>query len=68
MRVTEGGQIYETTYTRARPVPDPQNYCPYLYFNDQVVIELWPGALSEVFDLGRDEAAKLNLIAEAVAC
>jgi len=64
--VTEGGQIYETTYTRARSVPDPQNYCPYLYFNDQVVIELWPSALSEVFDLNRDEATKFNLIAQAL--
>jgi len=63
--VTEGDQIFETTYTRARLVPDPQNYCPYLYFDDQVVVELWPGALSEVFDLGRDEATKLNLIAQA---
>lgn len=60
------GQLLETTYTRARLVPDPQNYCPYLYFNDQVVIEFWPGALDEVFDLDRDEAAKLKLIAQAL--
>ncbi|MBA7664150.1 hypothetical protein ES703_72205 [subsurface metagenome] len=57
------GQILETTYTSARPVPDPQDYCPYVYFNDQKVVELWPGALGEVFGLGRDEAAKLNLMA-----
>ncbi|MBA7692236.1 hypothetical protein ES703_100799 [subsurface metagenome] len=60
------GQLLETTYTRARLVPDPQDYCPYIIFNDQEVIEFWPGALDEVFDLGRDEAAKLNLIAQAL--
>ena len=61
-----GGQIYETTYTRAQQVPDPEHYCPYCLFNDQEVIELWPGALGEVFELGRDEDTKLNLIAGAV--
>jgi hypothetical protein len=60
------GEILETTYTRARPVPDPQDYCPYVCFNDQEVVELWLGALSKVFDLGRDEATKLNLIAQAL--
>ncbi|MBA7699974.1 hypothetical protein ES703_108680 [subsurface metagenome] len=57
----------ETTFTSARPVPDPQDYCPYVLFSDQEVIELWPGALDEVFSLRRDEATKLNLIA-AAAC
>lgn len=61
------GQVLETTYTRAQPVPDPQHYCPYCLFNESEVIELWPGALDEVFELGRDEVAKLNLM-EAVAC
>lgn len=61
------GQILETTYTSARPVPDPQDYCPYVYFNDQEVVELWPGALGEAFELGRDEELKLNLIAMALA-
>jgi len=60
------GQILETTYSSARPVPDPQDYCPYIYFNDAQVIELWPGALGEVFELGRDEELKLSLMAEAV--
>ncbi|MBA7699729.1 hypothetical protein ES703_108428 [subsurface metagenome] len=60
------GQILETTYTSARPVPDPQNYCPYCLFDDSEVEELWPGALGEVFRLGRDEEAKLSLIAEAI--
>ena len=60
------GQILETTYTSARPVPDPQDYCPYVLFSDQEVIELWPGALSEVFEMGRDEKSKLGLMAEAL--
>jgi len=62
----QNGFIYETTYTRARPIADPQNYCPYCMFSESEVIELWPGALSEVFGLNRNEAAKLNLIAQAL--
>lgn len=61
------GQILETTYTSARPVPDPVAYEPMVIFNESEVIELWPGALGEVFELGRDEAAKLNFMAEALA-
>lgn len=57
------GQILETTYTRARFVPDPQDYCAYVLFNDQEVIELWPGALGEIFGLKRDELSKLTLMA-----
>ncbi|MBA7697336.1 hypothetical protein ES703_106001 [subsurface metagenome] len=64
--VDRGGQLYETTYTKARPVPDPEHYTPYCLFNDREVIELWPGALGEIFELGRDEVAKLNLIAAAI--
>ena len=60
------GQMMETTFTSARPVPDPEDYCPYVLFSDQEVIEFWPGALGEVFELGRDEELKLNLMAEAV--
>lgn len=60
------GQIMETTYTRAMPASDPEDYCLYCLFNEREVVELWPGALGEVFDLRRDEATKLNLIAEAV--
>ena len=60
------GQLMETTFTSARPVPDPEDYCPYVIFNDQEVIELWPGALDEAFELGRDEELKLNLMAEAI--
>lgn len=60
------GQILETTYTRARPVPDPEDYCPYALFSEREVIELWPGALGEVFGLGRDEATKLSLMARTL--
>ncbi len=59
------GQILETTFTSARVVPNPAQYCPYVLFDNEQVIELWPGALGEVFELGRDEATKLNLIAKA---
>ncbi len=64
--VSEEGEILEATYTTARPVPDPEDYCPYVLFSDQVVIELWPGALGEVFELNRDEGLKLQLIAEVL--
>ncbi|GAI44261.1 unnamed protein product, partial [marine sediment metagenome] len=63
---TQNGFIYETTYTRARPIADPQDYYPYCIFNESEVSELWPGALGEVFRLSRDEATKLNLIAQAL--
>ena len=36
--------------------------CPYIYFNDADVIELWQGALAELFGIGRDEATKLSLM------
>ncbi len=64
------GQILESTYTQARPTFDLEHYQPYSLFNESEVVELWPGALGEVFDLARDEATKLNLMArvlEAVA-
>ncbi|GAI66959.1 unnamed protein product, partial [marine sediment metagenome] len=64
--VDRGGQIYETTYIQARPVPDPEHYTPYCLFNDREMMELWPGALGEVFELGRNEGVKLNLMAEAI--
>jgi hypothetical protein len=34
-------------------------------FNDQEVIELWPGALSQLFQLARNEERKLALMADA---
>ncbi|GAI72083.1 unnamed protein product, partial [marine sediment metagenome] len=58
--------ILETTYTQARPVPDPQDYCPYVLFDNTRVLELWPGALGEVFELGRDEELKLELMAKTL--
>lgn len=61
-------QILETTYTSARPVADPQDYKGLAAFNDYDVREAYPGAMDDVFKLRRDEASKLNLIAEAVAC
>lgn len=60
------GFVYETTYTHARHVPDTEDYCPYVYFNDQEVIELWPGSLREMFQLRRNEVTKLNLMAEVL--
>lgn len=62
------GQILETTFTSARVVPNLAQYCPYIYFNDAQVIELWPGALGEIFELRRDEELKLNLMAKALEC
>jgi len=60
---SEEGEILEATYTEARAVPDPDNYYPYVMFNDIDVVELWSGALREVFELRRNEATKLNLMA-----
>lgn len=60
------GQILETTYTQARPVPDPEDYCANVLFDDQEVIELWPGAFEELFALRRDEATKLLLMSKAL--
>ena len=60
------GQILETTYTRARIVPDPENYDTFVLFNEQEVIELWPGALSDLFTLARDEELKLSLMAKTL--
>lgn len=64
--VISEGEILEATYTEARAVPDPDDYCPYFMFNDSEVIELWPGALREVFQLCRQEATKLNLMSAAL--
>ena len=62
----KNSNIYETTYTSARPVTDPEHYVPFMLFNDHEVIELWPGALDDIFRIKRDEATKLCLM--AVAC
>jgi len=60
------GVVMETTYTYARPVPDPQNYSPYIYFNEQLVVEVWPGAMRDLFEVERNEGRKLQLMAEVV--
>jgi len=60
------GEIMENTFTYAHEVPDPLNYCAYAKFNDQEVIEMWPGALGQLFAMGRrNERLKLNLMAGA---
>ena len=59
-------QILESTYTYARPVADPQSYRTYALFNDREVIELWPGAMSQMFQLARNEHHKLSCMAAAV--
>lgn len=64
--VNEEGEILESTYTEAGRVPDPEHYSPYVFFSNQEVIELWPGALGEAFELGRDESLKLKLLARAL--
>ena len=65
MWVELDSEILETTYTSARSVPDPHQYRPYAKFNDEVVIEMWPGAMSRLFRLARNECQKLTLMAEA---
>ncbi len=64
--VVHRGEIMETTYTSARPVPDPEHYLAYSLFNDQLVVEFWHGALGEVFSLQRNETLKLNLMEEVI--
>jgi hypothetical protein len=63
--VQTDSEILETTYTFAHPVGDPQNYRAYAMFNDQEVIEMWPDALSQLFQLAHDECSKLTLMNEA---
>ena len=65
MWVELDGEILETTYTSARAVTDPHKYRAYAKFNDQVVIEMWPGAMSRLFQLARNECRKLTMMAEA---
>ena len=60
------GTILETTYTQASIVPDPEDYCPYFLFNEESAIELWPGALEQVFAVGRNEDTKFSLMAAAL--
>ena len=62
----QDGTILETTYTQARLVPDREQYRPYFLFNDEVAVELWPGALDQVFAINKDEDAKFSLMAQAL--
>ncbi len=64
--VGQDGRILETTYTQAATVPDPEDYRPYFLFNEQNAIELWPGALEQLFAVGKNEGAKLSLMAQAL--
>lgn len=57
-------EILETTYTYAHAVPDPQNYHAYAKFNDVEVAELWPRAMTQLFQLARNACQKLTLMAE----
>ena len=63
--VAKEGEILEATYSQARAVPDPDNYKGLVAFNDGEVIESYPGALREVFNIRRNEEVKLNLMAVA---
>ena len=46
--------VLETTLSRAGSV-NKQDYIPHAAFNDLVAIELWPGALQEVFSLKKNQ-------------
>lgn len=60
------GEILETTFTYAHQVPDLQAYRPFAMFNEQELIELWPGSLGELLTMhSRDEVSKLGLMARA---
>ena len=63
---SQDGQILESTYTRARIVPDREEYRPYFLFNEEVAIELWPGALDQVFAINKSEGVKLSFMAQAL--
>jgi len=67
MWVELDGKILETTYTSAHTVPDPHNYRAYAKFNDIYTVELWPRAMSRIFQLAHNECNKLTLMAEAVS-
>jgi len=64
--VDQAGRILETTYTQASTAPDPEDYRPYFLFNEQNTIELWPGALEQVFAVRKNEDAKFSFIAQAL--
>jgi hypothetical protein len=59
------GEVLEPTYTYAHAVPDPWNYKKLVAFNDIEVKEMFPGAMSQLFQLAKNECQKLTLMAEA---
>jgi len=61
--VLNNNEILETTYSSAQFVPNIAAYESMALFNDAEVLELYQGALQDVFSLRRDEATKLNLMA-----
>ena len=61
--VLNNNEILETTYSSAQFVPNIAAYESMALFNDAEVLELYPGALDDVFSLRRDEVTKLNLMA-----
>jgi len=63
--VQTASQIMETTLVEPIVVDDPENYDVFFYFNDQVAVELWPGALEEIISTKSSELAKLKLIGGA---
>ncbi len=65
MWVELDGEILEATYTYAHSVPDPQNYHALVKFNDAYVIEFFPQATAQLFQLAKNECQKLTLLAEA---
>ncbi|MBA7645855.1 hypothetical protein ES703_53614 [subsurface metagenome] len=56
------GRVLETTFTSARPIQNPEVYRPLVLFNDENVLELQPNGLAEVFQLGRDEELKREVL------
>lgn len=56
------GEVLETTYTAADMVSDPYNYKWLAKFNDAQVVERYPGAISQLYRLVRDEGLKLALM------
>jgi len=60
--VETGGQIMETTLTAPVAIGDVANYQPYFYFNDELAVEMWPGALSEILSTRPNTFKKLRVI------
>lgn len=57
--ISSGGQIYETTFTKAATVK-PDNYLLFALFNHHQFCEFWPGALEQVLQLRRLDKLKIS--------